>query len=382
MPFARTMALTVAAAIVGGGVPATVGADESLIIGLVASMTGKEAAFGISNEKGIRLAIDEQNQKGGIRGRTIVLRTIDDQGEPDEAADAARRLILEGKAVTLLGEVASSRSMAMARVADAQQVPMVSPMSTNPKVTRDGARVRPYVFRVCFIDPFQGTVMAKFARENLDLTKVAILRDLANEYSIGLADFFTTSFKKRGGVIVADLSYRAGDQDFRPQLNAIKVKKPDAIYIPGYYPDAALIGRQARELGLSPLFMGGDGWDSDKLPILAQGVLDGSFFTTHFTSEDPSPQIQEYVKKFRAAYGTIPDAPAVLGYDAARVVMAAMETARDFTGPSIRDALESIHDFQAVSGVITLDSEHNAVKPAVVIGVRDNTPHYTATIRP
>ncbi len=357
-------------------------AADKILIGHVASMTGSEATFGDSTDKGIKLAIEEQNKKGGIKGKQIALKTLDDGGKPEEAAVAATRLITQDKVALIIGEVASSRSLAIAPIADQNQVPQITPTSTNPRVTKDGPKTRPYVFRVCFIDPFQGTVMAKFAHENLKISKVAILRDVGNDYSVGLADFFAENFKKLGGTIVADQSYKANDQDFKAQLTAIKGKKPEAVYIPGYYTDVALIGRQARELGIKVPLMGGDGWDSAKLYEIAKGALDGSYFSNHYTAEDPSPVIQDFVKKYNAAYGAVPDALAVLGYDAAKVAFDGMERAKDLTGPSIRDALEQTKNFQGVSGIITLDADHNAVKSAVVLAIKSNAAHYAATVNP
>ncbi len=355
---------------------------DTILFGHVGSMSGNEATFGDSTDKGIKLAVDEQNKKGGIKGKQIVVKTLDDQGKPEEAAVAATRLVTQDHANILLGEVASSRSLAMAPIADSNQVPMISPTSTNPKVTKDGDKTRPYVFRVCFIDPFQGTVMAKFARENLKITDVAILRDVGNDYSVGLADFFAKKFLDLGGKIVSDQSYKAGDQDFKAQLTAIKGKNPQAIYVPGYYTDVALIARQARELGMKQPLMGGDGWDSSKLYEIAQGALDGSYFSNHYTPEDPSPVIQQFVTKYKAAYGAVPDALATLGYDAANVAIDAMQRAKDLSGPSIRDAIEQTKGYKGVSGVITLDSDHNAVKSAVVLGIQKNAAKYAATVNP
>jgi branched-chain amino acid transport system substrate-binding protein len=362
--------------------PAAAPASDKILLGHVASMSGNEATFGDSTDKGIRLAVDEQNKKGGIKGKQIAVKTLDDQGKPEEAAVAATRLVTQDKVALLLGEVASSRSLAIAPIADSNQVPQITPTSTNPKVTKDGDKTRPYVFRVCFIDPFQGTVMAKFAREQLKVSNVAILRDVGNDYSVGLADFFAKKYQELGGKIVSDQSYKAGDQDFKAQLTAIKGKKPEAIYVPGYYTDVALISRQARELGMKQPLMGGDGWDSTKLYEIAKGALDGSYFSNHYTPEDPSPVIQEFVAKYKAAYGNVPDALAVLGYDAANVGFDAMNRAKDLTGPSIRDALEQTKGFKGVSGVINLDADHNAVKSAVVLGIAKNTPKYAATVNP
>jgi branched-chain amino acid transport system substrate-binding protein len=361
--------------------PAAVTGD-TILIGHVASMTGEQATFGESTDNAIKLAISEANAKGGVKGKKLALKTYDDQGKPEEAAIAATRLIQQDKVLVLLGEVASSRSLAIAPIADANKVPQISPTSTNPRVTKDGDKTRPYVFRVCFIDPFQGTVMAKFARENLKLTKVAILRDVGNDYSVGLADFFKKKFEELGGTVVSDQSFKAGDQDFKAQLTAIKSKKPQMIYIPAYYGDVALAGRQAKELGIKVPMAGGDGWDSSKLYEIAQGALDGGFFSNHYTDENPDPKVQGFVKKYKETYGSVPDALAALGYDAALVAIDAISRSKELTGPSVRDAIEATKDFPGVAGVITLDSDHNAVKSAVVIGIVKNKAKYVATVNP
>jgi branched-chain amino acid transport system substrate-binding protein len=354
---------------------------DKIWFGHVGSMTGQEATFGDSTDKGIRLAIEELNAKGGVKGKQLDLRTYDDQGKPEEAALAATRLITQDKVTVLLGEVASSRSLAMAPIADANKVPHITPSSTNPKVTKDGEKTRPFVFRVCFIDPFQGTVMAKFAKER-GIEKVAILRDVGNAYSVGLADYFLSKFKELGGTIVNDQSYKAGDQDFKAQLTAIKARGPQGIYIPGYYTDVALIARQARELGLKVPLMGGDGWDSAKLFEIGGKAIEGSFFSNHYTPDDPSPRIQEFISKFKARYGAVPDTMAATGYDAAMVAADAITRAKDMTGESIAQAIAVTKDFPGVTGVITLDQDHNAVKPAVVVEVKGGKAVHVATVAP
>jgi branched-chain amino acid transport system substrate-binding protein len=330
----------------------------------------------------MQLAIAEANAKGGVKGRQLALRTFDDQGKPEEAAIAANRLITQEKVAVILGEAASSRSLAIAPIADNAKVPQITPASTNPRVTKDGDKTRPYVFRVCFIDPFQGTVMAKFAREHLKLGKVAILRDVGSDYSVGLADFFARTFQQLGGTIVADESYKSGDQDFKAQLTALKAKSPELVYLPGYYTDVALIGRQARELGMKMPLAGGDGWDSTKLFEIAQGALDGSYFSNHYSLDNPSPAAQAFVAKYQQAYGSTPDAFAALGYDAARVAIDAIARATDLSGPAIRDAIEQTKGFEGVTGTITLDADHNPVKSAVILTIEKNAPRYAATVDP
>jgi branched-chain amino acid transport system substrate-binding protein len=345
-------------------------------------MTGSEATFGQSTDNGIKLAIEQWNAKGGVKGKQIALRTYDSQGKPEEAAVAATRLIVNDKVNLLLGEVASSRSLAMAPVADGNATPMITPSSTNPRVTKDKDKVRPFVFRVCFIDPFQGTVMAKFARNDLKIDRVAILRDVGNDYSMGLADYFLAKFKELGGTVVDDQSYKAGDQDFKAQLTAIKNKNPQAIYVPGYYTDVALIARQARELGMKQPLLGGDGWDSSKLYEIGGKAIEGSFFSNHYSPDDPSPRIQEFVKAYKARFGVVPDGLAAQGYDAAMVGFDAMNRAADGSGPAVRDAIAATKDYPGVTGIITIDANHDAVKPAVVLEVKDGKSSYVTTVAP
>ena len=355
---------------------------DRILLGHVASMSGSEATFGDSTDKGIRLALEVANARGGVKGRQIDLKTYDDQGKPEEAAIAATRLIVSEKVPVLLGEVASSPSLAMAPIADANRTPMISSSATSPRVTKDQGKVRPYVFRVCFIDSFQGMVMARFARETLKVSKVAILRDVGTDYSVGLADFFAARFQELGGTVVTDQSYKAGDQDFKAQLTAIRGRNPEAVYVPGYYTEVALVVRQGRELGMRVPFLGGDGWDSAKLFEIGGAALDGCYFSNHYSPDDPSPRIQEFVKRYRDKLGQVPDGLAALGYDAAQVALDAMGRARDLTGPSIREALEQTKDFPGVTGIITIDADHDAVKPAVVLKIEGGRANYVTTVNP
>src|SRR2546421_3588550 len=348
----------------GGNVGAT---DTAAIkVGEVGSMTGTEATFGTSSHNGIQLATNEVNGAGGIKGRQIVVIALDDEGKPEEAATAATRLIASEHVLALLGEVASTRSLFMAPKAQAAKVPMVSPSSTNEKVTAVGD----YIFRACFIDPFQGYVMAKFATETLKLKKTAILRDVRNDYSVGLAKVFNDNFTKMGGQIVDNESYSSGDVDFKAQLTNIKGAAPQALYVPGYYTDVGLIARQAREVGLTVPLLGGDGWDSEKLYEIGGAALRGSYISHPHSRGHPSPRSQEFVGKFKKAYGgQVPDSLAAQAYDAAGMLFDAMKRAKDLTGPSIREALAQTKDYRGVTGDITMDEKRNATKPAVVLRV-------------
>ncbi len=359
-----------------GGASAAGGSE--FLIGEYGSFTGSEATFGQSTSKGLKMAIEEKNKAGGIKGKQIKLISLDDQGKAEEAAAAVTRLITQNKVQAVIGEVASSRSLAAAPIAQQHKVPMISPSSTNPKVTEIGD----YVFRVCFIDPFQGTVMAKFASENLKAKKVAILRDVKSDYSVGLADFFSKKFKELGGEITNDVSYQSGEMDFKGQLTQIKGAKPDAIYVPGYYTEVGLIARQARSLGITVPLMGGDGWDSSKLSEIGGPAINGSYFSNHYTTESTDPVVVDFIKRFKERHNETPDGLAALGYDAGKILFEAAERATDLTGPAIREQLAKTRDFVGVTGKISIDAQRNANKPAVVVKVDGTTNRYVTTISP
>ena len=358
------------------GTPGVFG--DTILLGEVGSLTGSEATFGISTRNAIELAINQVNAAGGVKGKKIEVRVYDNQSKPEEAAQAANRLINQDNVLLILGEVASSNSMAMAEKAQPAKVPMISNASTNPKVTEIGN----YIFRVCFIDPFQGYVMAKFAHDNLKLNKVAVLRDLGSAYSQGLADVFERKFTEMGGKIVARETYTKGSTDFRSQLTAIKRESPEALYIPGYYNDIGIIARQARELGITATLMGGDGWDSEKLFELGGSAVEGSYFSNHYSPDDPSPRVQKFIADYKAAYGSVPDSLAALGYDAAMVAVDAIKRAPSFDRAAIRDAIAQTKNFHGVTGSITLDEKRNATKSAVVLEVGKGKTKYVDTIAP
>jgi branched-chain amino acid transport system substrate-binding protein len=358
--------------------PTAPAASNVIRIGEVGSMTGNEATFGISTHNGIMLAVQQVNETGGIQGKKVEVLSLDDRGISEEAATAVTRLITQSNVIAILGEVASSRSIPMAPVAQQHKTVMITPSSTNEKVTTLGD----YIFRVCFIDPFQGTVMAKFAKENLKLTKVAIMRAVDSDYSDGLSRAFVDTFKKIGGQIVVEQSYGSKDMDFKSQLTAIRAKNPEAIFVPGYYTDTALIHRQARELGIQVPLLGGDGWDSPKLKEIGGDSINGSYFSNHYSAEDKAPHVQEFIAKFKAAYGVVPDGLAAMGYDAMMVLAAGMKRAKTLAKSDIRDAVAATKDFQGVTGKITLNAQRNAVKSAVVLKIEGGNFKYQATVYP
>ncbi len=351
---------------------------DEILVGEFGSLTGNDATFGQSTNKGIRMAFDEVNSAGGIKGKKIKLITYDNQGKPDEAAAVVKRLITQDKVLAILGEVASQRSLAAAPIAQQYKVPMITPSSTNPKVTQVGD----YVFRICFIDPFQGAVMAKFMRENLKLKSVAILRDVKNEYSVGLADVFSKSVQERGGEVLLDVSYQAGDIDFKSQLTQIKSKNPDAIFLPGYYTEVGLITSQARQLGIKSVFLGGDGWESNSLTEIAKEAANGSYFSNHYSTDSTEPLTQEFIQKYKAKYNELPDSMAALGYDAAKILADAIGRASSLTPEAVRDEIAKTKEFPGVTGKITLDSERNAVKSAVIVQVNGPERKFVTSMTP
>ncbi|MEK7357240.1 MAG: ABC transporter substrate-binding protein [Bdellovibrionota bacterium] len=363
----------------GDGSAATKASANEILIGEYGSFTGSEATFGISTSNGIKMAVDEINKAGGVKGKQIKLISIDNQGKAEESATAVSRLITQNNVIAVIGEVASSRSLAAAPIAQQNKIPMISPSSTNPKVTEVGD----YIFRVCFIDPFQGTVMAKFANENLKAKKVAILRDVKSDYSVGLADYFIKKFKELGGEVVSDQSYQAGEMDFKAQLTQIKGSKPDAIFVPGYYTEVGLIARQARQLGITAPLMGGDGWDSSKLYEIGGTAINGNYFSNHYTTESTDPVVVDFIKKYKERYnGETPDGLAALGYDAAKILAEAMTRTTEIKPQTIRDELAKTKDFIGVTGHITIDGNRNASKPAVVVKVDGTTNRYVTTVTP
>jgi len=352
-------------------------ASDTIKIGEYACLTGQTASFGTASHQGAQMVIEEANANGGILGKKIKLITEDDQSKPGEAAAAVRKLISRDHVIALIGEMVSSRSLEAGPIAQQNKIPMVSG-SSNPNVTKIGN----YVFRVCFIDSFQGTVMAKFALNSLKKTRVAVLTDVRQDYSVGLAQFFKEYFTKNGGTVVAEQSYSSGDQDFKAQLSSIKASNPEAIFVPGYYNEVGLIALQARELGITVPLLGGDGWDSPTLMQTGGAAMEGNFFTNHFSTDDQSPIIQDFIREFRKRFNRDPDAIAALGYDAAKALLDALIRANSTEPARVRDALAATKDFRGVTGKITIDENRNANKSVVVLTIKNKVFHYVETIAP
>jgi len=352
---------------------------DEIAVGEFASLTGKEATFGISSHEGTVLAVEELNAAGGVLGKKIKLLTEDNQSKAGESANAVNKLVAKDSVVAVLGEVASSRSLEAAPICQSNKIPLISPSSTNPKVTETGD----FIFRVCFIDPFQGTVMANFAKKTLKAQKIAVFTDVKSDYSKGLAKFFEEAYTKAGGQIATKLDYNGGDKDFKGQLTAIKAAAPDGIFVPGYYTDAALICIQAKEVGLNVPIFGGDGWESEKLTEIGQDAVEGTYFSTHYTPDAGGDKGKVFVEAYKKRYnGKLPDAMAALGYDSAMILADAIKRAGSTEGQKIRDALAGTKDYDAVTGKITINAQRDADKSAVILQVKGGKFSYVETIAP
>lgn len=361
------------------------GADSKEIkIGGDFELTGGVASYGQSAVNGAKLAFKQVNASGGVLGKQVNFVVADNKSEPSESANAVTKLITQDKVSVILGAVASSNTLAAVQVATDNKIPFLTPTSTNPKVTvDDSGKVKDYIFRSCFIDPFQGTVMANFAGKTLKAKTAVIYIDNSSDYSKGLAQFFEENFVKNGGSIVAKEAYLQKDQDFKATLTKIKAANADVIYVPGYYEEVGKIVKQARELGITSPILGGDGWDSPKLvEIAGKDVLNNTFFSNHYSPEDKDPAVVKFVEDYKKEYNQNPDALAALGFDAAMTVVDAIKRANSAEPAKIKDALAATKDLKLVTGLITLDASHNPIKSAVIIEMKDGKQTFKEKINP
>jgi branched-chain amino acid transport system substrate-binding protein len=352
----------------GGGAVVEPTPDERVRVGAFMSLTGDTAQYGISALNGYRMAVEEANATGGAGGRRVELIVEDTRSDGVETEVVVERLVREVRVHALLGEVVSSRSLAGARVAQREGVPMLTPSATSPEVTAVG----PYVFRGCYTDIFQGAAIAHFATGQLGARRAAFLVDRDQRYSVDLARFIREDFVRHGGEVVAEQEYDAGAADFSVQLAEVGAAKPDVIFIPGYYLEAGLLARQARAIGIEVPLVGGDGWDSPRLYEIGGQALSGGFYSSHFSAEDPDPQVQRFVADYRRLFVATPDSFAATAYDAARIMLAAVARAPTLERSAIRDALAATRDFPGVTGSVTFNDERNAVKSIVVVRIGDS----------
>ena len=359
----------------GGGTPVN---ENEIRVGEYGSMTGEQATFGKTTHEGILLAVKQINAAGGVNGKTIKLFFEDNASKSDQTKNVVTSLITDKKVVALLGEVASGRSLIGGPIAQKYGIPMISPSSTNPEVTKIGDKI----FRVCFIDPDQGYAVAKFSVDSLKATKAAILFDQKQPYSTGLRDNFRDAFKKLGGTITTEQAYSGGDSDVSAVLVSIRDSKPDVIFVPGYYNDVPNIAIQARKLGLTQPLLGADGWETDHLPEKAEGKLDGCYYSNHYAPADKRPESVTFVEAYKKEYGVEPSALAALGYDSAMLLFDAMKRAKSLGGNDLAQALKDTKDFKGATGTINFNANRDVVKPMVIIKITGNKEVYETTIDP
>lgn len=359
--------------------------DGDIKIGALLEMTGGSASFGISSKNGIDLALQEINKKGVLDGKKLSLVVADDKSEASEATNGMQKLISQDKVVAVIGPNQSSAVIASGAINNGAKVVGITPMGTNPDVTVDPAnqKTREYSFRTCFIDPFQGTVMANFAAKDLNVKNAAILIDNTSDYAKGLATFFKENFIKNGGAVVAEEAYLQKDTDFKSTLTKIKATNPDFIYIPGYYQEVGLIVKQAREIGLNVAMAGGDGWDSAKLPEIAgKAALNNTYFSSLYSPDDASDLNKNFVANYKKAYNSNPDVFAALAYDSTLLVAKAIEDAKSAEPAKIAAAMANIKGFKGVSGEVTFNEQHNPIKSAVIIEHKDGVQTFKTKVNP
>ncbi|CVK18556.1 Leucine-specific-binding protein [Sporomusa paucivorans] len=384
--FFKLVSVMVGVLMVAGLVAGCGGQKEDVIkFGANLEMTGNNATFGQSATNGAKLAIKEVNAKGGVLGKQLTLVVADNKSEAAEAANAMQKLLTQDKVVAVIAPIASSSVIAAAQVNADNKVLAISPTASNPKVTVDPntGKVREFNFRAAFIDPFQGSVMATFAQNSLKAKTAALYIDNSSDYAKGLGQFFKETFEKNGGKIVASEAYLAKDTDFKATLTKIKAQNPDVVFVPGYYQEVGMIIKQARELGLTVPFLGGDGWDSAKLPEIGGAqALNNTFFSNHYSPDDNSPAVQTFVEAYKKEYNQTPDAFAALSYDATMMVIEAMKRSNSADPVKIKDELAKTKDYQAVSGLISFDANHDPIKSAVIIEMKDGNKTFKEKVNP
>ena len=358
---------------------ASAASGEPIKIGHYGSLTGKDAAFGVATRKGVLLAVEELNARGGVLGRKLEYLVEDIQSKQGESATAVKKLISRDKVVAVIGANASANSLEAGPICQNAKIPMMAISSTNPKVTEIGD----YIFRICFIDPFQGAVLAKFARESLHAKRVALLTSTNSPYSVGLSGVMRERFTALGGEIVAEQRFAEGDKDFRAQLTAIRTARPDVIAATGFYSEAALICIQARSLGIEVPVIGGDGWEAPQLTELGGKAVEGTYYCTYFSADNQAPEVQSFVRRYQARWNNEkPEGVSALGYDAMYLIAAAMERTGTTDGPRLRAAMAATKNFIGVTGKTSIDEKRNCEKPGVMLRVKNGKAEFFEQVTP
>lgn len=352
---------------------------DTVKIGLITPLTGDVKTFGESTKNAFNIALEEYAKTGKYKIEPIV---ADDRNDPTEGANAALKLITQDKVVAIIGPLTSKVAIPVSEIANSNKIPMISGTATNPKVTISDGKRKPYAFRACYIDPFQGTVGANFALKELKAKTAAVLYDVGNDYSKGLAEYFKATFSKGGGNIVAYESYQKDDVDFSAIITKVGMKKPEVIYIPDYYNKVALVARQLREKGLKGVMIGGDGWDSPELLKIAGNAIVGGYFTNHYSPDRKDPVADAFIKKYKEKFGVVPDALGALGYDSTVMLLKVLDSVKKPTQEEIMKALSTMKNFKGVTGSISFDKNGDAIKSAVILKVDKDGFKYMTTINP
>jgi len=355
--------------------------SDEIKIGANFELTGNVANYGSMGLDGLKLAIKQANDAGGVNGKKINLVIADDKSEASEAANAATKLISTDKVKVLVGPATTANVLATTQIAGDSKIPLIAPMATSPKVTMDNGKVKPFVFRSCFIDPLQGDVMATFATKTLKAKTAAIYVDSSSDYSKSLAQVFKEKFEAAGGKVLVEEAFLQKDQDFKATLTKIKAANADVIFVPAYYEEVGKIVKQARELGITNAIIGTDGWDDDKVvDIAGAGALNNTFFSTHYSDQDKD--VQSFIDAFKTEYNKAPNVFAALGYDAGKMLIDAIKRAGSDDPEKIRQALEETKNLQVGTGLITMDPNHNPIKSAVIIEMKDGAKTMKEKITP
>ncbi len=358
------------------------GQAKDIRIGLITPLSGDVKTFGESVRNAFDVAVAEANAAGGVAGMKIVPAVVDDKNDPTEAANAANLLINQQRVKAIVGSVTSKTTIPVSDLAQTYRIPTITGTATNPKVTVADGKRKDYMFRACYTDSFQGTVMAKFSRETLKAKAGAVLYDASNDYSKGIAEVFRDAFAKMGGRVVAYESYGKDDVDFSALITKVKAARPDVLFLPDYYNKVGLIARQVREKGLKVALVGPDGWDSPDLVKVAGGAIEGGYFSNHYSPEDTRPEVVNWVRKYKAKYGQTPDALGTLAYDAANLLFDAIRKAKTDDPAKIKDALATIKGFKGVTGRFTIDRNGDPIKSAVIIRIQNGKQKFVKVVNP
>ncbi len=355
---------------------------KEIRIGLITPLSGDVKTFGESVRNSFLIAVEEANARGGVAGMKIAYVIQDDRNDATEAANVANLLVNQQRVQAIVGSVTSKTTIPVSDIIQSGKIPTITPTATNPKVTVADGKRKNYMFRACFIDPFQGTVMAKFSRETLKGKSAAVLYDASNDYSKGIAEVFRDAFRKQGGAVAAFESYGRDDVDFSALLTKVKASGADVLFLPDYYNKVGLIAKQVQEKRLKVRLVGPDGWDSPDLVKIAGTAIEGGYFSNHYSPDDRRPEVVAWVKKYREKHGQVPDALGTLAYDATNLLLEAIRKAGSDDPKKIRDALASIRDFKAVTGKSTLDGNGDMIKSAAILKIEGGKQKFVKMVNP